>query len=62
MKYVQSTGRQKMSEQKKEAVWNILNNFRIKYFFSELTSQIDVGDFDKMMDMIKDELNFQIEA
>lgn len=42
-----------MLETKKEDVWNILNNFRMKYFFSELTSQIDVGDFDNMMDEVK---------
>lgn len=47
----------KMSEQKKEAVWNILNNFRMKYFFSELTSKIDVGDFDNMLDEVKAVLN-----
>ncbi len=49
-----------MSEQKKEAIWNILNNFRMKYFFSELTAEINVSDFDNMMDVIKGELNFRI--
>jgi len=48
-----------MSEQKKEAVWNILNNFRMKHFFSELTAKVDVGDFDKMLDEIKAVLNSQ---
>ena len=48
-----------MSEQKKETIWNILNNFRMKYFFSELTAQVDVGDFDMMLDEIKTALNFQ---
>lgn len=44
---------EKMLKQKKEAVWNILNNFRMRYFFSELTSKINVGDFDEMMDEVK---------
>jgi len=48
-----------MSERKKETIWNILNKFRTKYFFSELTAQIDIGDFDKMMDEIKTVLNSQ---
>jgi hypothetical protein len=48
----------KMKGQKKEAIWNILNNFRMKYFFSEPTAQINVGDFDKMMNEAKKKLNF----
>ena len=45
--------------EKEEAVWNILNNFRARYFFSELTAEIKIEDFDKMMDEVKNVLNSQ---
>jgi hypothetical protein len=58
VKYVESSGSNKMSRQEQEEVWKILNNFRMKYFFSEPTAQINVGDFDKMMNEVKKELDF----
>lgn len=46
-------------EQKKEVIWNILNNFRMRYFFSKMTAEVEVGDFDKMLDEVKAALNSQ---
>jgi|TARA_Y100000034_G_scaffold87714_1_gene105194 hypothetical protein len=39
----------------KQKIWNILNKFRMKYWLTEPKAQIDIGDFDKMMDEIEKE-------
>ncbi len=41
----------------KEKVWNILNTFRMKHWLSESKAEIDISEYDKMMDEIEVELN-----
>ena len=38
---------------KDKDIWCVLNEFRLKYFFSSPKAVIDIGDFDAMMDEVK---------
>ena len=42
-----------LNEKRIEKVWNTLNTFRIKYFLTDPKAEVDIGDFDNMMDEIK---------
>ena len=40
----------------KNTIWNILNNFRMKYFLTKTKAEVNIGDFDNMMDEIEKEM------
>jgi len=43
-----------LEEARLEEIWNIMNTFRTKLFLTEPKAEIDVGDFDDLMNDIRE--------
>jgi len=43
-----------LEETRLEEIWNIMNTFRTKLFLTEPKAEIDVGDFDNLMNDVRE--------